>query len=228
MGRKRKVRPRIAERSLLRGRTDIWVGGAPDGRAIVLGGREGGTYRVPAEAVRFLAWLCRRPSGATFIEAAKAYPGMPIDRLVAWGLVDAISEATEPIEWRAVAKWWWANVRWRARLAFRGWPEFARLLQVENLQPKPSTPRPAGFDGLEAASRVALGLPFTSRQCTVVAAAMVDVLRRGGHEAAIQLCVTADQILMHARAVAQGHIIEPDPTRVDVAAAVPITSIKER
>jgi hypothetical protein len=208
---------------LLRAREDVWERheeGSTHG--VVFGGVHGNVYRVPLRAIHLLRWLSQQPEGATGAQADDAFPDVDVEHLVGCGIVDQMPDDGAPVRLALVGKFFFANVRWRLKLSVLGWRAFSPLIQTSIASGRRPTCRPMYFDAVEAASRVALALPLSSRQCTVVAAATCELLIRQGYAAALKVHVSDGRLLMHARASVGAHTVEPDPTFIDIPETFPV------
>ena len=187
-----------------------------DGGAILL--TQAGRYiRIGPHAWQLVRTLSHEPCGETVVRAKQIGVQVNLQPLVANGVLDYQPIVGDSVDPRLTARLWSRNVYWRGMLRLRGWSAFARLLtpRLNAMVPIPSS-RPRLFDQIEASARTSLGLPGTSAQCTVVAAAVRDCLSALGYPARVVLLGSADQLMFHARTYVGGHGVDPADVLIDL------------
>lgn len=212
------------EIGILRLATDLRFLSRDDGGAILLT-RTGRYMRVGNATWRFLQSLSKEQDGLTILCAAKAFPRVDLDSLISRGIIDYQAPFSRAPDALLAAQLWRRNLRWRTKLRLHGWPAFEPLVaQGPDSTVDVSTCRPAALDRVEAASRLSLGLPGTSAQCTVVSAAIHDCLQGMGFPARVVLLGSADQFMFHARAYVGQHAVDPADALVDLEPFQPVSS----
>jgi len=200
-----------AETTLLRARDDVWLLDRPAGpTTVVLAGSRGKYLRVPVKAWEFLQELSGAPAGMTVPEARRRHPGLRLAWLAEHGLVDLVPAQGLRSPTALTLALWRRNCVYRLRQSVGGWRDIRQAMERGPV-PGGREPvcRPLFFDRVETAARLSFALPGTSRQCTVVALAVADTLRRHGYAGRVAVLGEHDQVFLHAVARVGPHVLDP-------------------
>ncbi len=215
----------LDEDGLLRARHDIWIdSGGASGRSILLGGLPTRYFRVPGDTADLLFHLAGLELGETVRATRDSFPSVDLEGLVRLGLVDHIPAHGLAVSRRLVIELWRRNLAARSLLSRQGWAAIGPRMGVSGPDSRRLLARPLTFDEIEAAARISFALPFTSRQCTVVALAIHDCLVSRGFKSRIAVVVGTGQILMHSQAMVGRHVVDPGDTVVEASELVPLSA----
>ena len=208
---------------LLRARLDTRISAATeDDPCIVLCGRPARYYRVRRATRHLLVELTDLEFGMTVATAERHHPKVDLAAAITAGMIDHLPEAGVPVPARRAAQMYRLNLAAQAFLRRDGWAAVSNRARSQPEQPAANPRfRPLILDEAEAAARRAFVWPGTSRQCTVVAVATCDYLRRLGLPAFVHILASPRQTTMHSLVRVWGHDVDPADTIIEAADMLP-------